>query len=160
MKRFNSFGAFAAHLERLALAGPEVVHFIADRAAEDIEKNAKGMLGEYQSAVGQFPAWEELAESTQAERARLGYSENDPGFSSGEAQASIGRYVEHGHAVVGSSDQNLVWFDLGTSKQPPRPVFGPAAIHATPRIMAMAAWTTFAWVSGRGWRRGRITSGG
>jgi hypothetical protein len=153
MKEFKSFGAFAAHLERLAAVSPEVKHHALDKSAEEIQSTARGMIGEYQAAIGPYPAWEELADSTQAERARLGYSENDPGYRSGAMQRSIERKVEGSDAVVGSNDQDLVWFDQGTVKQPPRAVLGAAAIHSRPRVMRIIGETVFAWLGGRGWRR-------
>ncbi|GAA7757459.1 hypothetical protein RN01_22570 [Cupriavidus sp. SHE] len=153
MKQFNSFGAFAAHLERLAAAGPAVTHHIADKAAEEIQKTAQGMIGDYQEAVGPYPKWEELADSTKEERARLGFSENDPGYRSGAMQASIERTVHGSEAAIGSNDQHLVWFDLGTPNQPPRPVLGPAAIHSEGRVKKIIGATVFAWLTGRGWRR-------
>jgi hypothetical protein len=159
MREFKSFGAFAAHLERLAASSVEVKKHVLDASAEEIQKTAQGLIGEYQEAVGPYPAWEELADSTQAERARLGYSENDPGYRSGEMQQSVKRHVEGNEAAIGSSDQHMAWFDLGTEKQPPRPVFAPAAIHSKPRVMKIIGVTMFAWLAGLGWRRPRITSG-
>lgn len=158
MKEFSSFGAFAKHLEKLALEGPAVTHHILDKSAEEMQKTAQGMIGEYQDAVGPYPAWEELADSTKAERARLGYSENDPGYRSGEMQRSVQRHVEADEAAVGSNDQHLVWFDQGTTKQPPRAVLGAAAIHSKPRVTKIIGTTMFAWLAGRGWRRPKLTS--
>lgn len=159
MKEFKGFGAFADHLVRVAAESGEVKKHILDASAEEIQKTARGMIGDYQHAVGPYPAWEELADSTKAERSRLGYSENDPGYRSGEMQRSVERHVEGDEAAVGSNDQDMVWFDIGTSKQPPRPVFGPAAIHSKPRVQRIIGMTMFAWLAGRGWRRPRITSG-
>lgn len=158
MKEFKSFGAFADHLVRVAAESAEVKKHILDSSAEEIQKTAKGMIGEYQGGVGPYPAWEELADSTKAERSRLGYSENDPGYRSGEMQRSVQRHVEGDEAAVGSNDQDLVWFDIGTSRQPPRPVMGPAAIHSKPRVQKIIGLTMYAWLAGRGWRRPRITS--
>jgi hypothetical protein len=157
MTEFKSFAAFAAHLERLAIVGPEVTHHIADKAAEEIQKTAQGIIGEYQAAIGPYPAWDELADRTQQERARLGYSENDPGFRSGKMQKSVERTAINAEAAIGSNDQNLVWFDLGTEKQPPRPVIGPAAIHSDVRVKTIIGKTMFAWLAARGWRRPRIS---
>ncbi len=156
MKEFTSFAAFAAHLERLAVMGHEVTHHIADKSAEEIQKTAQGMIGDYQPAVGPYVAWEELADSTKAERARLGFSDNDPGYRSGEMRKSIERTVQGTEAAVGSNDQHLVWFDLGTPKHPPRPVLGPAALHSRERVGSYAAKTVFAWLAGRSLRHPRL----
>lgn len=158
MKEFKSFAAFAAHLDRLAVASAEVKHHMLEKAAEEVQKTAQGMIGDYQGAVGEFRAWEELAESTQAERARLGFSENDPGFRTGQMQQSIQRSVGDSEMVVGSSDQHLVWFDQGTSNQPPRAVLGPAAIHSEKRVRKILGATMLAWLAGRGWRRPQISA--
>lgn len=160
MKEFKSFGAFAAHLEKLAAIGPEVTHHIVDKSAEEIQKTAQGIIGEYQPGIGSYRAWEELADRTQQERARLGYSENDPGYRSGEMQKSVHHAAENNEAAIGSNDPHMVWFDLGTPKQPPRPVFGPAAIHSRERVKIIMGKTMFAWLAGMGWRKPRITSGG
>ncbi len=158
MKEFKSFGAFATHLARLAATSGEVTHHIVDKAAEEIQKTAQGIIGDYQDAIGPYPAWEELADSTKAERARLGYSENDPGYRSGAMQRSIQRTVEGNESVVGSNDPHLVWFDQGTVRQPPRPVMGPAALHSRDRVAAIVGTTAFAWLAGRGWMRPLIKS--
>lgn len=159
MREFRSFGAFAKHLEALALSSRAVKEHMLDKSAEEIQKTAQGIIGEYQGAVGPFVAWEELADSTQAERARLGFSENDPGYRNGAMQRSVARQAHGDEAVIGSNDPNMVWFDQGTSKQPPRPVFGPAAIHSLQRVKLLQGITILAWLSGKGWKRPRITSG-
>jgi hypothetical protein len=48
---------------------------------------------------------------------------------------SIGHVAERNEAVIGSNDQNLVYFELGTSRQSPRSVLGTAA-HQTERHVA------------------------
>lgn len=158
MKNFSSLGAFALHLEKLAVEAPVVVNHVTEASAVEIEATARGMIGEYQQAVGPYQAWQELAESTQKERARLGYSENDPGYRSGAMQESIGHTTEGDKAVIGSNDPHLVWFDQGTPNQPPRPVLGPAAIHSKPRVEKIIGRTVFAWLAGRAWLRPRLKS--
>lgn len=98
-----------------------------DRAAERIQASAKEKIGEYQAANGVHGAWPQLADSTKAERVRLGYTENDPGLRNGAMRNSIKRETKGLESVIGSDDQNLVWFELGTEKQPPRSVLGAAA---------------------------------
>nr|DAF77211.1 MAG TPA: hypothetical protein [Caudoviricetes sp.] len=158
MKNFSSPGAFALHLAALAAEAPEVVHHVADASGKEIQLTAQGMIGDYQKEIGPYPAWEELADSTKEERAHLGFSENDPGYRSGAMQRSITRKTGASESVVGSDDQHLVWFDMGTPNQPPRPVFGPAAIHSEPRVKKIIGGTVFAWLAGRGWLRPRLKS--
>lgn len=158
MKEFKSFGAFALHLERLAATSGAVKHHILDKAGEEVQKTAQGMIGDYQQAVGQYPAWEELADSTKAERSRLGYSENDPGYRSGEMQKSVQRTVSGEEMAVGSNDPHIVWFDQGTPSQPPRPIFGPAALHSMDRVKTIIGATAFAWLAGAGWLKPRLKS--
>lgn len=156
MKEFKSFGAFALHLERLAATSGEVKHHILDVAGEEVQKTAQGMIGDYQQAVGQFPAWEELADSTKAERSRLGYSDNDPGYRTGAMQKSVLRTVSGEEMAVGSNDPHIVWFDQGTLNQPPRPIFGPAALHSMDRVKTIIGATAFAWLAGSGWVKPRL----
>lgn len=92
------------------------------------------MIGDYQNAAGPFAGWAELADATKDDRVRRGFSENDPGLRTGAMRDSIGIAVGAREAVVGSNDDHLVWFELGTSKQPPRSVLGIAAVHKGPQV--------------------------
>jgi phage gpG-like protein len=160
MKEFNSPGAFARHLVRLAAIAPEVDHHITEKSAEEIQKTAAGMIGQYQEGVGPFPKWEELADSTEQEKARLGYSLDAPLLRDGTLKASIKQTTVGSEAVIGSSNPLMVYHELGTEHIPPRPALGPAAIHSEPRIRRIAGGTVVAWLSGVGWRRARKVTGG
>ncbi|WP_287496913.1 hypothetical protein [Pandoraea sp. CB10b_02] len=129
MKQFGSLAAFAAEIATLEAGVVFQLHQGLEAVATKIEHTAKKEIGEYQEAVGPFPAWEELAESTKADRVRQGYTENDPGLRSGQMRDSIEHQTQGLEAVIGSNDDRLVWFELGTTKQPPRPVLGPAVEH-------------------------------
>lgn len=155
MKEFNSPGAFARHLLKLAAMMPEVDRHIVQASAEEIRDTAAGMIGQYQKAVGPYPAWQELADSTEEEKARSGYSLEAPLLRTGEMQKSIEYTAERNEAAVGSNDQNMIYHELGTEKIPPRPVLGPAGIHSRERVMKIAGKTTLAWLSGNGFRRPR-----
>ena len=126
---FSSLGKFAAHLLTIQASVALEAHHGLEKVASSIEKTAKEELGSYQQGIGPYGAWPELAEATKADRIRQGYSENDPGVRSGAMQESISHQTGWTEAVVGSDDQNLVWFELGTEKQPPRAVLGPAVEH-------------------------------
>lgn len=153
MKQFKSFGAFATHLAKTAALGHEVTHHMAKTAGEEIQKTAKGEIGFYQTGISPFPDWAPLAESTEAEKARLGYEPDAPLLRTGEMRDSIEVMVEGSEAVVGTNDEKMKWHEYGTEKMPPRPVLGPAAHFSTKRNLTMIAKTTFAWLSGAGWKR-------
>jgi len=142
MKEFGSLAQFAAHLGTLEAGLVLEVRRGLTEVVKVVEKTAKAEIGDYQPDVGPFPAWAPLADSTKKDRVRKGFTEDDPGLRSGAMRASIVHEVAATEAVVASDDQNLVWFEMGTDKQPARPVLGPAVIHneeAIQRILGRAA---------------------
>ena len=112
-REFKSFAELAAALA-FEEAGMQAA--LID-IGNHLEKKARQKIGEYQ------PGWPQLAEATQADRARQGYTENDPLLRSGKLRDSISSEVEDMVLVVGSTDVNMVYQELGTEKIPPRPVF-------------------------------------
>lgn len=134
MKEFSSFAGLAEHLMKLSIELPVLEHEFLEEACVEIEKLAKDKIGEYQADVGPFGAWPELAESTKEQRVALGYTENDPGLRSGAMRDSIEHKIEPGVGHVGSDDEHLLWFELGTVKQPARSVLGGAAFELEPKI--------------------------
>ncbi len=127
MKEFT-LRAFAQQLTALEVQAKHRFEAGLEAVAIEIEQTAKAQIGEYQEASGPFSAWTELAESTKTDRLRRGYTENDPGLRSGAMRESIEHKVEGLDAVVGSNDDKLVYFEFGTSRQPPRPVLGMAKV--------------------------------
>lgn len=111
----SRFAAMAIHAE---LARHEAL----EKAAEIVEKEAKGMLGHEQ------PGWPALAEYTVADRVQHGYAPDEPELRDGELRDSIGHKVEGHTAVVGSTSRIAVYQELGTSRMPPRS-FLEAAAH-------------------------------
>jgi len=130
MREFKSLAEFSLQLVEASAKESLALHLGLDAVAAHVQKKAKDEIGHYQQAVGHFPAWEELAESTKADRLTQGYTENDPGLRSGEMRNSVERQVDGHEALIGSNDQDLVWFELGTEKQPPRPVLGTAVEYS------------------------------
>lgn len=143
--REYSLAEFAVKLVELQAAEAIALHHGLKRVAELVEKTAKAEIGHYQRTnMGPFPAWEELKARTKADRVRNNYTENDPGFRSGAMQASIEHQTHGLEAEIGSNDQNMVYFELGTNKQAPRPVLGLAAFRNKrniERILGHAAIT-------------------
>ena len=105
-------------------------------AAIAVEKEAKNELGTYQRGNnGPFEDWSELKDSTKKDRVNKGFTENDPGLRTGEMRAHIQHEVSGHAAAVGSDDEILEWFELGTEKQRPRSVLGVAAVHKTNEVV-------------------------
>lgn len=129
MKEFGTLAEMALHLGVMEKAVEQQLRHGLGVVASAIQKTAKDEIGHYQRMTGPFAAWAPLAESTKEERKRLGYTPDDPGLRSGEMRDSIQKHVGAREAVVGSDDQNLVYFELGTNKQPPRSVLGMAIIR-------------------------------
>jgi hypothetical protein len=156
MKSFGSFAGMAAELAEAAFAVEELNHKMLEHAAKSIEKRAKEKIGEYQPETGQFVAWAELAESTKQDREQQGYSENEPGLRSGEMRDSIQHNSSAIAAHVGSNDDKLVWFELGTENQPPRSVLGGAAHEKAPEIVKMIGEGTALFLEGEKVFQGKL----
>src|SRR5580692_1257046 len=121
MKEFSNIESFVGHLTALAAAEVLIARKALDKCASIVEKRAKGKIGEYQAQAGPFIAWQELADSTKRDREAQGYPENEPGLRSGEMRDSISHVVSATdlEAQIGSDNDKMVFFELGTSKQPP-----------------------------------------
>ena len=111
-----------ARLGSMAIHAELAKHEALKKAAEIVEKEAKGMLGHEQ------PEWPALAESTVADRVQHGYAPDEPELRDGQLRDSIGHHVECDKAVVGSTSMIAVYQELGTSRMPPRS-FLEAAAH-------------------------------
>jgi hypothetical protein len=133
--REMTLAGFIGHIAGSIVSLNALEHAAMERACRIVEAEAKREIGHYQSAAGPFAGWAELADSTKEQRVKLGYTENDPGLRSGEMQASIGHVAEQREGVIGSDDQNLVYFELGTTRQPPRSVLGIAAVHKERQVV-------------------------
>src|ERR1019366_9872514 len=137
MKEFTIEG-FADQLSSLASGMPLMEVEVLEFFGITVEKAAKEKIGEYQDEAGPFGAWSPLADSTKDDRVRKGYPEDEPGLRSGEMRDRIEHTVLPGIVVIGSDDDHLLWFELGTTKQPPRSVLGGAAFEQTPLLLDAA----------------------
>lgn len=135
MKEFKSLADFSAFtkLALPVLLVGELKHGL-EKCAKAIEETAKAEIGTYQPAVGPFQDWEQLADSTVAQRERLGFTPNDPLLRTGELRGSIERQVHNLEAVIGSKSDIAAYQEFGTDKIPPRPFLGPAVIHNRKKI--------------------------
>lgn len=142
MREFGSLAHFAAHLGMIEAGLVMEVRRGLTEVAKAVEKTAKAEIGDYQPAVGPFPAWAPLADSTKKDRVRQGYTEDDPLLRSGALRDSISHEVGAGEAVIGSDSDIAIYQEMGTDKIPPRPFLGPAALHneaEIQRILGRAA---------------------
>jgi hypothetical protein len=129
-------------IEKLATFPMEVAEFnhkAMEKACLVVEKEVKAEIGTYQTAVGDFPAWAELADSTKEDRVRQGYTENDPLLRDGTLRDSVTHEVDaDGSKGIVSSDSDIaVYQELGTSRIPPRPFFGGAAFRKAEHVQAI-----------------------
>lgn len=127
MKEFADVATFAMHLLTLNAAIEHHAHKGLGKAAKIIERDAKRQIGHYQPEVGPFQDWAPLADSTEAEKARLGYPADAPLLRDGQLRDSIQHEVSGLEAVVGSKSDIAEYQEFGTRTIPPRPFIGPAA---------------------------------
>ncbi|EFU5258246.1 hypothetical protein HT767_004505 [Salmonella enterica] len=157
MAREFTLAGFALHLEGLAVQGPEVTELIASEGAALIRDRAKHKIGHYQDASGPFNAWAPLADSTEAEKARLGAPLGAPLLRHGGLYASIEDRVQtdglEAVATVGTPSVIGVYQEQGTDRIPPRPFLGPAALESGKPIAELAGDTVISWLCGERWLR-------
>lgn len=134
MKEFHSISRFIEHTLLMDVAVVLELHHGLKKCANAVEKTAKEAIGEYQGEVGQFPAWAQLADATENEKARLGYPTNAPLLREGTLRDSITNEVKALEAVIGSPSDIALYQEMGTKNIPPRPFLGPAAIHNKKKI--------------------------
>lgn len=135
MKVFEDFGKFVAHMATIEAAVVLHAERGLKKSAVVVEKAAKAELGTYQQAAGPFPAWAPLAEATQAERARLGFTPDDPLLRDGTLIRDSIKHEVAGHeAVIGSTEEVAAYQEFGTNRIPPRPFMGPAIFHSKKKI--------------------------
>jgi hypothetical protein len=123
---FPSLESLAMHLTSSAVADLKNVKHGLEASALLIEITAKAEIGHYQPAVGPFQEWAPLAQSTEDEKARLGYPADAPLERTLALHDSITHETEEWEATIGSTDQVMEYQEFGTDKIPPRPVIGTA----------------------------------
>ena len=137
MMEFASLADLAQHLvTRNAVLDLSIEQGV-ELASIILQKEMKAEIGHYQDAIGPFPEWAELAESTKEDRLTKGYSENDPLLRSGGLYNSIECEANGGEAIAGSTSDIMPLHEFGTEKMPPRPVVGPALYRRIDEIVAL-----------------------
>lgn len=125
--RFNGWEDFADHLDGVALqlkAAPiEAAHVTAPVMADAV-----------QEIFGHDPPLQTLAESTQTERVRLGYTPNDPLVRDGTLRESVEFEAIENIAGTGSSSFIAPIHEYGNAHIPPRPAFHLGFLSAYPYL--------------------------
>jgi phage gpG-like protein len=83
-------------------------------ASRIIQDEAKRVIGTYDYG------WPQLADSTQADRVRKGFTPNDPLLRTGDLRDSIERNWDEREAYIGTNLAYAKYQELGTSRIPPR----------------------------------------
>jgi phage gpG-like protein len=131
----TTFGGLAARFLGAAARLEVTTHIGLEHVAKHIEATAKEEIGTYQSAIGAFPAWAPLTESTKDDRVRQGFSEDEPLLRTGDLRDSISHEVRGHEAAIGSTSDIAVYQELGTGRIPPRPFLGPASVRSVPLVI-------------------------
>lgn len=147
-KVLDSFGGLAEMLVADNLRMVVNLETAMGFAAKVVQKDAQDRIGEYQKETGPFPEWKPLADSTEAEKARLGYPLNSPLLRSGDMCDSI--ETEHNalEAIIGSKDPVARYQEFGTDRIPPRPFLGPAAYDSRDKVHRIIGKTAAASIGG------------
>lgn len=128
--QFDSIDSFTNFLSMVIVPNiPGVLHGGLHEVGEAVVDSAKDKFGTYQKSVYTFPAWADLAPRTLVDN-----PENTPLLRSGDTRDSIGFEVNGDDVVVGSSEPTMIYHELGTKSEPPRPVLGPAMYEARQMI--------------------------
>jgi phage gpG-like protein len=150
-REFESLEALALHIVMVEAAWRTRRKEALNEVAKIIKEDAREQIGHYQPQVGNYLAWEPLAESTEDEKARIGAPPDAPLEREGDLKKSFrSTPVGNDEMIVGSTDPNMEWHEFGTEKMPPRSVLGPALfknIEDIRELLALSAMDTI--VSGQ-----------
>ena len=136
----STFGALAGNFDAVRRRHPKAIADELEAQGAAIEATAKGKFGGYQAG------WAPLAESTKAERQRLGFAPDDPLFRSGGLRDAVHHKVEGDSVFIGVEpgqtlhgpdgkgvDAAMVMevqeYGDSRGRVPPRPVFGTVVVE-------------------------------
>lgn len=138
----HALGQLAGFLSRQAVPSyKRQVERILNEVGSETVAQVHDMVGVYQSAMGQYPAWAPLAQATLDRKARYGLGKNGsadtPLYASGAFDNSVSYRIfkTKGVVVVGTHEDKMIVHEFGNARTPPRPVFGPAVHQIIPRML-------------------------
>lgn len=151
---------FADHFTKMAAQAPRRERGALVASGARLARHSRQYIGEYQAAVGPFPAWKLLSVNTlmggvsptgyrYAGKIELGFSPGDnPLLRTGHLRGSIQSEVRGRSAIIGSDDPVARWQEFGTHGSakhvaiPPRSFIGRALAeygrdeaHAVARVV-------------------------
>jgi hypothetical protein len=145
--RFANFQQFQNHIQKAQVAGSQAIGGALYVVALRVLQGARDMIGKYHRSVGPYPKWDQLSIFTQANRAMLGFTVNDPLLRTGTLRDSyeavmIGPYA----AGVGSPLGAALGHEVGVPNNPipnmgpipPRPVLGPVVYRDQKKLINKA----------------------
>lgn len=139
MKEFESIDSFTSYLTMAVVPTlAPAMDSMLDVIGAELVATAKEKFGVYQPAVYKYPKWAPLSPSTLAH----GNPNNTPLLRTGGARDSIYYYKSGNDVVVGSTEQTMVYHELGTTTEPPRPVLGPTIYEHKTEIMNLLGKAT------------------
>ena len=158
MKEFKSVGDLAAFFVVAAEAQALSERKALSKAAGIVQRHAKRKIGKYQPEAGEFVGWAELADSTKSDRARKGFSEDQPLLRTGELRDSIqvAMSTDGTEAQVGSNSDIAVYQELGTKFMPPRSFLGGAMAEKLDEVKAIIGGSVKAALLGEEVHKGRM----
>ena len=148
MKEFSNLGSLALHLAGQEVALLASLHAGLEKCAVRLETTMESEIGHYQPGIGPFAAWADLADSTEAQKARMGYPAAAPLEASGKMKKSFTHTTTALETVVGSTDPKMVYHEFGTPKMPARAVVGPALLSNKEYIRRVLGAATVAGLIG------------
>lgn len=128
-----SFESYAQTLRERAAAVPAVIEGVVIRGSVKMTALAQSYIGILQTE------WDPLADSTKADKRRKGYGgppDYQPGLRTGEMRGDYEPIILPDTGGVANSSKKALWYEIGTSKQPPRPVTAKAVLEGMPSVEA------------------------
>ena len=155
----NNFAQAASFFGQLA-AGAYANNLspVLDMIGAAVKAEVENEIGEYQSGIGGFPATAPLAASTLERKSKHGLGKHgnpdSPLWATGKFHDSIGtrKSIPTLSVQIGSNEDHVIFHELGTSNEPPRPVFGPATLRVLPRLIPAISAAAAHGIAGGVWQ--------
>jgi hypothetical protein len=119
-------------------------------ASREILGETRKVIGEYQPAMGPYAAMAPLADSTKAERASLGFPEDEPELRTGELHDSYKMDASGMEGGVGSASKVALAQEMGNSAKnlPGRHILGFGFLRAEKKAFELFCVPIFAALRG------------